>query len=156
LIDDLRQLKPIFFFLQWVCRIVILIVLGGYSSLTSNLLPKYGANIGINTPLTAAMAFLILVFLLFLVWDLLLLCGGDRKLWWRFTKVDGSGLVILLFAYTCYYAHGIYGEGAKLPVALLAVAFVLVICFAFLVGKEIKELKPGAYLERLWHVNQIR
>jgi hypothetical protein len=146
LIDELRTLNPILFYLQWVLRIVILATLGFYTNFTDadGIVKHYS---GATSDITIHIYYLSLIFALFTLWDILVYVIGGVKDMKKYFVVDVCGLLLLILIDVFWVKQNLTWLAICLSVWCIFAAFLLYFIY---------ELKFFSTLRRVLTINQIR
>lgn len=149
LIDELRQLHPIAFYLQWGLRICILMVFGLYSNIISIIDDFFGLFHLDNdrAQFLASIIYLAFIFLLFALWDIIVFLGGQKNIALQFFKYDIGGAILIGGFATSYFLH---------TWIFLIIFTIGLIILAIFLSRLIYQLNPIKSLARVKLINQIR
>ena len=119
----LRRLRPHYVWIETVLRLLILVGIGTASSSLGGL---HSGVFGLP-PLATGLMLLVVVFLLFLIWDAIVALGDDGsgdqfRLAWRFFKTDIAGAAVGLL---CLGSFAFRATGIGAFAIILAVVFVI-------------------------------
>ncbi len=138
MIDKLRELHPLIFHTQWWIRIFVLVWIGFYSTLSND------SRLGDNDVMIQ-IAYLIIVYILFLIWDFFVIIGGKFSIIKNYVLIDFAG-----FAFFAAFRFSY----DKKEIGLLAISILL--CFLLAVAELIISFKALKSLSRIFYKSKIR